>query len=203
MLQSLGHHAVGPSKALITLPARLSSSRSKLGRACWIRAEAAAAPGGGGSSGAAAAPSSSAALVNAATATAAALQLTQHHVGGHGHAAAAAVAAVAAVAAASSPAADDGTTSTAAAAAPDAAPVPAGVLAGYERQLGADVSSVALTLAVVTGVIAFWRGVWSLLDHLVGESLLGDVCCVIAGLTLVMCIRLSGAKVATSIWPPG
>jgi hypothetical protein len=45
--------------------------------------------------------------------------------------------------------------------------------------------------------------VWSLLDALMGDSVLGDICCIIVGLTIVLWIRLSGAKVATSFWPPG
>lgn len=43
----------------------------------------------------------------------------------------------------------------------------------------------------------------SLLDSLLGDSVLGDVSCIIVGLTIVLWIRLSGAKVATSFWPPG
>ncbi|KAI8464056.1 MAG: hypothetical protein J3K34DRAFT_462122 [Monoraphidium minutum] len=73
----------------------------------------------------------------------------------------------------------------------------------FEKKLEADLSSVGLTLAAVTGVIIYWRGVWSLLDVLVGDSVLGDLCCMAAGLTLVLWLRLSGAKVTTSFWPPG
>lgn len=69
-------------------------------------------------------------------------------------------------------------------------------------QLEADLQSVAVTLTAVTGVIIFWRGVWSLLDTLMGDSLFGDICCIIVGLTVVMGIRLSGVKVANSFWPP-
>jgi len=82
-------------------------------------------------------------------------------------------------------------------------PVPTDVLLEFEQKLEADVSSVFLTLAAVTGVICYWRGVWSLLDYFMGDSVLGDVCCMIVGLTIVLWIRLSGAKVATSFWPPG
>ncbi|KIZ02938.1 hypothetical protein MNEG_5018 [Monoraphidium neglectum] len=95
----------------------------------------------------------------------------------------------------------------AAAAAAEAAelppPVPTDVLLEFEQKLEADISSVGLTLTAVTGVIIFWRGVWSLLDYYMGDSVLGDVCCIIVGLTIVLWIRLSGAKVATSFWPPG
>jgi hypothetical protein len=59
---------------------------------------------------------------------------------------------------------------------------------------------VFLTLTAVTGVIIYWRGVWALLDHFIGDSVLGDICCMIVGLTLVLWIRLSGAKVA-NFWP--
>ena len=82
-------------------------------------------------------------------------------------------------------------------------PVPTDVLLEFEQKLEADIASVFLTLAAVTGVIIFWRGVWSLLDYFLGDSLLGDLCCIIVGLTIVLWIRLSGAKVATSFWPPG
>jgi hypothetical protein len=61
---------------------------------------------------------------------------------------------------------------------------------------------VGYTLCAVTGVIIFWRGVWSLLDYFMGDSLFGDVCCIFAGLIIVLWIRLSGIKVATSLWPP-
>ncbi|KIZ06600.1 hypothetical protein MNEG_1353 [Monoraphidium neglectum] len=81
--------------------------------------------------------------------------------------------------------------------------LPGPVLFQFQKQLTADVSSVGLTLAAVTGVIVYWRGVWSLLDYCLGDSVLGAACCVAAGLTMVMWIRLSGAKVATSFWPPG
>jgi hypothetical protein len=79
-------------------------------------------------------------------------------------------------------------------------PVPTDVLLEFEQKLEADITSVLLTLTAVTGVIIFWRGVWSLLDHYMGDSVLGDVCCVIAGLTIVLWIRLSGAKVGLLVY---
>ncbi|KAI8473658.1 MAG: hypothetical protein J3K34DRAFT_518776 [Monoraphidium minutum] len=82
-------------------------------------------------------------------------------------------------------------------------PIPTDALLAFEQKLEADIVSVFLTLTAVTGVIIFWRGVWSLLDHFMGDSVLGDICCIIVGLTIVLWIRLSGAKVATSFWPPG
>ena len=42
--------------------------------------------------------------------------------------------------------------------------VPPDVLAEFEHKLEEDLQSVAVTLTAVTGVIIFWRGVWSLLD---------------------------------------
>jgi hypothetical protein len=42
--------------------------------------------------------------------------------------------------------------------------VPADVLVEFDQRLGEDLQSVAVTLTAVTGVIIFWRGVWSLLD---------------------------------------
>jgi hypothetical protein len=38
------------------------------------------------------------------------------------------------------------------------------VLTEFEHELEEDLASVAVTLTAVTGVIIFWRGVWSLLD---------------------------------------
>jgi hypothetical protein len=42
--------------------------------------------------------------------------------------------------------------------------VPPDVLTEFEQVLEEDLASVSVTLAAVTGVIIFWRGVWSLLD---------------------------------------
>lgn len=38
------------------------------------------------------------------------------------------------------------------------------MLTEFEQVLEEDLASVSVTLAAVTGVIIFWRGVWSLLD---------------------------------------
>jgi hypothetical protein len=89
------------------------------------------------------------------------------------------------------------------AAADAGAPVPPPVLAEFEHKLEADLNSVGLTLAAVTGVIVYWRGVWTLLDWLLDDSLLGALSCMLAGLSVVLWLRLSGAKVATTFWPPG
>jgi hypothetical protein len=83
------------------------------------------------------------------------------------------------------------------------AEVPKDVLREFEHKLEADLQSVAVTVTAVTGVIIYWRGVWSLLDNVMGDSLFGDICCIIVGLTIVLAIRLSGVKVASSFWPNG
>jgi hypothetical protein len=44
-------------------------------------------------------------------------------------------------------------------------PVPTDVLAEFEHKLEADLKTVGVTLTAVTGVIIFWRGIWSLLDY--------------------------------------
>ncbi len=61
-------------------------------------------------------------------------------------------------------------------------------------------SQVGTTLVAITGVIIFWRGVWSVLDHVIGDSVFGDVCCIVVGLTIILGIRISGARVA-DFWP--
>ncbi|GFR41624.1 hypothetical protein Agub_g2351 [Astrephomene gubernaculifera] len=80
-------------------------------------------------------------------------------------------------------------------------PVPEDVIAEFEHKLEADLQTVGVTLTAILGVIIFWRGVWSLLDHFLGDSVVGDICCIIVGLTIVLYIRLSGMKIA-SFWPP-
>jgi hypothetical protein len=82
------------------------------------------------------------------------------------------------------------------------APVPPDVLREFEHKLEADVKTVATTLTAVTGVIVYWRGVWSLIDHTIGDTVFGDVCCIFVGLSIVLWIRVSGVKVAPTFWPP-
>ncbi|GIL80493.1 hypothetical protein Vretimale_16078 [Volvox reticuliferus] len=84
---------------------------------------------------------------------------------------------------------------------PTFTPVPEDVIADFEHKLEADLQTVGVTLTAILGVIIFWRGVWALLDHFVGDSVVGDICCIIVGLTIVLYIRLSGMKIA-SFWPP-
>ncbi|PNW84093.1 hypothetical protein CHLRE_04g220633v5 [Chlamydomonas reinhardtii] len=80
-------------------------------------------------------------------------------------------------------------------------PVPEDVITDFEHKLEADLQTVGVTLTAILGVIIFWRGVWALLDHFIGDSVVGDICCIIVGLTIVLYIRLSGMKIA-SFWPP-
>jgi hypothetical protein len=82
-----------------------------------------------------------------------------------------------------------------------ASAVPEDVLEEWEHKLQADFKTVGVTITAILGVITFWRGVWSLLDHYLGDSVFGDVVCSVVGLAIVLYIRLSGAKLA-SFWPP-
>ena len=50
-------------------------------------------------------------------------------------------------------------------------PVPYDVLNEFEHKLEADLKTVGVTLTAVTGVIVFWRGIWSLLDYFLEVSL--------------------------------
>jgi hypothetical protein len=77
---------------------------------------------------------------------------------------------------------------------------PPDLLVEFERKLEADLRSVGATIVAVSGVIVYWRGVWSLLDHVLGDSVFGDVACVVLGLLTVLGVRLSGAKLS-SFWP--
>jgi hypothetical protein len=77
---------------------------------------------------------------------------------------------------------------------------PPDLLIEFEHKLQGDLKAVGVTIVAVTGVIVYWRGVWSLLDHVLGDSVFGDVACVAIGLLTVLGIRLSGAKMS-SFWP--
>jgi hypothetical protein len=74
--------------------------------------------------------------------------------------------------------------------------VPPDALLEFESKLESDLQSVAVTLTAVTGVIIYWRGVWSLLDALLGDSLLGDVCCIVAVRATDVC-----ALPPLALWP--
>jgi hypothetical protein len=78
--------------------------------------------------------------------------------------------------------------------------VPPDVLLEFEQKLQGDLKAVGVTVVAVSGVIIYWRGVWSLLDHFLGDSVFGDVCCIVVGLLTVLGIRLSGLKMST-FWP--
>jgi hypothetical protein len=78
--------------------------------------------------------------------------------------------------------------------------LPNDFLQEFERRLEADVATIAATVTAVTGVIFFWRGVWSLLDHFIGDSVSGDVGCCVLGLCIIFWIRISGARLGT-FWP--
>ena len=47
-----------------------------------------------------------------------------------------------------------------------------------------------------TGVITWWRGVWALLDHYIGDSVFGHIMCVFLGLMIILYIRFAGFKLA-------
>lgn len=60
-----------------------------------------------------------------------------------------------------------------------------------ERKLGAELSAVGFAIVLMVAVIMYDRGWNNLLDRL-DDSLLGDVCCMIAGLGMVTGVRLMG-----------
>ena len=54
------------------------------------------------------------------------------------------------------------------------------------------------TLLIVTGVVFFWRGTWTLLDGSLGDSAANAVLCCVAGLALVFGIRASKLPTAST-----
>uniref|UniRef100_A0A7S0RSU2 Uncharacterized protein n=1 Tax=Chlamydomonas leiostraca TaxID=1034604 RepID=A0A7S0RSU2_9CHLO len=70
----------------------------------------------------------------------------------------------------------------------------------FEQKLEADLATVGTTILGILGVIIFWRGVWSLLDYILGDGPLGDLFCILAGLGIILYIRLAGLRVG-SFWP--
>jgi hypothetical protein len=60
-----------------------------------------------------------------------------------------------------------------------------------ERKLGAELSAVGFAILLMAAVIMYDRGWNNLLDRF-DESVLGDVCCMIAGLGMVFGVKLMG-----------
>ncbi|KAK9826101.1 hypothetical protein WJX81_003125 [Elliptochloris bilobata] len=56
-----------------------------------------------------------------------------------------------------------------------------------------------LTLLACTGVIMYWRGVWSLWDLLVGTSLWSDLASIAVGLAVMLTFRLMGAELLSAL----
>jgi hypothetical protein len=60
-----------------------------------------------------------------------------------------------------------------------------------ERKLGAELPAVGFAIVLMVAVIMYDRGWNNLLDRF-DESVLGDVCCMIAGLGMVFGVKLMG-----------
>jgi hypothetical protein len=60
-----------------------------------------------------------------------------------------------------------------------------------ERKLGAELSAVGFAILLMAAVIMYDRGWNNLMDRF-DESVLGDVCCMTAGLGMVFGVRLMG-----------
>jgi hypothetical protein len=54
--------------------------------------------------------------------------------------------------------------------------------AEFEKRLEADLGTVFNTLVALFAVVSYWRGIWALLDNLFGDSVAGDLACVLMGL---------------------
>mmetsp|Transcript_16901 Transcript_16901/g.50463 ORF Transcript_16901/g.50463 Transcript_16901/m.50463 type:complete len:115 (-) Transcript_16901:655-999(-) len=46
------------------------------------------------------------------------------------------------------------------------------------------------TLVAITGVVLFWRGLWTLWDAMFGLSIISNVCSLLLGLTIITVFRL-------------
>eukprot|EP00195_Chlamydomonas_chlamydogama_P015153 CAMPEP_0202911534 /NCGR_PEP_ID=MMETSP1392-20130828/55244_1 /ASSEMBLY_ACC=CAM_ASM_000868 /TAXON_ID=225041 /ORGANISM="Chlamydomonas chlamydogama, Strain SAG 11-48b" /LENGTH=123 /DNA_ID=CAMNT_0049602083 /DNA_START=317 /DNA_END=688 /DNA_ORIENTATION=- len=79
--------------------------------------------------------------------------------------------------------------------------VPEAVIKEFESKLQSDLTSVGATVFAGIGVITWWRGVWALLDHYVGDSVVGHWACIITGLMIIMYVRVAGYKL-TNLFPP-
>ncbi|KAI8467894.1 MAG: hypothetical protein J3K34DRAFT_471300 [Monoraphidium minutum] len=68
-----------------------------------------------------------------------------------------------------------------------------------EQRLEADLPTIGLTILFMTALIAYERGVQSLLDNVFGDSPKGSVACITMGLFLVFGVKLSGVRF-TALW---
>lgn len=68
-----------------------------------------------------------------------------------------------------------------------------------EQRLEASLPSIGATIAFMVGVIILEFGVQGLLDHYLGDSVLGSVACILVGLGIVLWIKLAGLQVST-LW---
>jgi hypothetical protein len=62
------------------------------------------------------------------------------------------------------------------------------------------VTAAAAVDATVAAAAAAAAGLHA--PDLLGDSIFGDLCCIMVGLIIVLGIRLSGTKVSSSFWPP-
>ncbi|MEW5307754.1 MAG: hypothetical protein WDW36_010130 [Sanguina aurantia] len=74
------------------------------------------------------------------------------------------------------------------------------VIKEIEHKLESDIQTAGATIFAVIAVITFQHGIWSMLDRIFPDSLLGDAACALVGLTMILWIRISGIKLA-KFWP--
>lgn len=70
------------------------------------------------------------------------------------------------------------------------------LLQDIEARLEADVSTVLITIVFAVGVIMVEFGVQSLLDHYLGESIVGMIGCIVGGLSVVLYFKIAGYRIA-------